>query len=201
MKLLARIISVVFHPLLMTTYLFTILTFYFPMMMLPLRPSFAFLGLIALMTFILPLLNFLFFKTTGTIRNFNLPEREQRILPFFFISILYCVVTFLFYWKVAVPNVTKLLMIISALVVISAIITLTYKISVHAVAVWGISGIILPLNKVSQGSLLIPTVVLIIIAGSVMSSRLSLNAHTPREVMVGAMLGFGLAFTGMLVLF
>lgn len=197
----ARILSVVFHPLLMTTYLFAILSFYFPMMLLPLRPSFAFLGLISLMTFILPLLNFFFFRTTGTISNFTLPERQQRILPFFFISILYCVVTFLFYWKVAVPNITKLLMIISALVVISAVITLTYKISVHAVAVWGVSGIILPLNKVSEGSLLIPTVVLIVIAGSVMSSRLSLNAHTPREVMVGSMVGFGISFAGMLILF
>lgn len=185
----------------MTTYLFALLSFYFPVILLPLRPSLAFLGLIFLMTFILPALNFLFFKTTGTINNFTLPERQQRILPFFFISILYCVVTFLFYWKVSVPNITKLLMIVSALVVVSALITLTYKISVHALAIWGVGGIILPLNKITQGNLLIPTAVLIVVAGMVMSSRLSLNAHTPREVMIGAMVGFGVAFTGMLLLF
>lgn len=201
MRGVAKIISIVFHPLLMTTYLFLLLSFYVTPILQPIRPSAGFLGLIFLMTFVLPALNFLFFKVTGTVENLAMPERKQRIIPFLFISILYCVVTFLFYWKVKVPSVTSMLMIISAMVVISAVITLFYKVSIHSAAVWGIIGILLPLNKISNGTLLVPTVVLVVIAGLVMSSRLLLNAHTPREVLAGSLLGFGIGFAGIVVLF
>jgi membrane-associated phospholipid phosphatase len=200
-KGVAKIISIVFHPLLMTTYLFLLFSFYVPIILQPIRPSLGFIGLIFLMTFVLPALNFLFFKATGTVENLSMPERKQRTLPFLFISILYCVVTFLFYWKVKVPNVTFTLMIISFLVVIAAVITLFYKVSIHSAAIWGIIGILLPLNKVSSGVLLVPTVVLIAAAGLVMSSRLMLNAHTPREVLTGSVLGFAVGFTGIVILF
>ena len=185
----------------MTTYLFVTLFFFLPVIFQPIRPSFAFIGLISLMTFVLPALNFIFFKVTGTIGNLAMPERRQRTLPFLFISILYCVVTFLFHWKVSVASVTHLLMIITALVVISASITLFYKVSIHSAAIWGIVGILLPLYKSSNGSLLISIIVSIIAAGLVMSSRLILDAHTPREVLAGSLLGFGVGFAGMLILF
>ncbi|MBK5280242.1 MAG: phosphatase PAP2 family protein [Bacteroidia bacterium] len=154
-----------------------------------------------MMTFILPAINFLFFKVTGTIDNLAMPERKQRIIPFLFISILYCAVTFLFHWKVNAAAVTNLLMTISAMVVISASITLFYKVSIHSAAIWGIVGILLPLYKSSSGLLLIPITILIIVAGMVMSSRLMLNAHTPREVLTGSLLGFGIGFGGVLILF
>lgn len=201
MKGVAKIVSIVFHPLLMSTYLFLILFYFLPSIFQPMRPSLIFIGFISLMTFLLPALNFLFFKVTGTVENLAMPERKQRTLPFSFISILYVLVTFLFYWKVNVPNVTNMLMIISALVVVSAAITLFYKVSIHSAAIWGIIGILLPLNKISNGILLIPTIVLIVIAGMVMSSRLVLNAHTPREVLAGCLLGFGVGFTGIVILF
>ena len=87
------------------------------------------------------------------------------------------------------------------MIVSSASITLFYKVSIHSAAIWGIVGILLPLNKVADGLLLIPTVILIVAAGLVMSSRLMLNAHTPREVLVGSLLGFGVGFSGIAILF
>lgn len=68
-------------------------------------------------------------------------------------------------------------------------------------AISGIVGILLPLNKISNGLFLIPTVTFIVLAGLVMSSRLILNAHTPREILVGSLLGFGVGFAGILILF
>lgn len=201
MKGFAKFISIVFHPLLMSTYLFVILSLFLPIILQPLRPSLGFIGVIFLMTFILPAINFIFFKVTGTVDNLAMPDRKQRTIPFLFISILYCAVTFLFYWKVNVTNVTSLLMIISAMVVSSACITLFYKVSIHSAAIWGIVGILLPLNKISNGVLLIPTVIIIVFAGLVMSSRLMLNAHTPREVLSGSLLGFGIGFVGVVMLF
>ena len=198
----AKIISVVFHPLLMTTYLFVILAFFFPMIFQPIHPTPWFIFLIFLMTFLLPSLNFIFFRVTGTIKDLHMFNRTERILPFAFVTILYCVVTFMFYWKFPVPNVLKLMMIITAMVIASAVVTLFYKVSVHSVAICGIIGILLPLNNASEeGQLLYPTIAALAMAGVVMSSRLQLNAHVPREVLVGAIMGFAIGFGGVIFLF
>lgn len=201
MNRLAMFFSVVFHPLLMTTYLFVVLSFYLPGMLQPIRPGWL-VFLIFLMTFVLPSLNFVFFRITGTIKDLNLFKRTDRILPFAFITILYCVVTFMFYWKFPVPNVLRLLSIVTLMVIVSAVITLFYKVSVHSVAACGIIGILLPLNNASeQGLLLYPTIAALVIAGIVMSSRLQLNAHVLREVLFGALLGFTIGFGGVIYLF
>jgi hypothetical protein len=200
-KKAAHVISVVFHPLLMTTYLFVILFFYLPTLLLPARASLWLLFLIFLMTFLLPCLNFLFFRFTGTIKDLALTEKRDRILPFTFISILYGVVTYMFYWKFPVPNLLKLMMIITSMVITCTVITPFYKVSVHSLAIWGIIGILMPLNQATDGALLYPLVSGMVIAGIVMSARLLLDAHVPREVMIGSVLGFAIGFAGMMYLF
>jgi hypothetical protein len=199
---LSQFVSVVFHPLLMTTYLFIVLSYFLPGILQPIRPSLWFVFLICLMTFLLPSMNFIFFRITGTIKDLQMFNRTDRILPFAFVTILYCVVTFMFYWKFPAPNVLKLMMIITAMVIAASAITLFYKVSVHSMAICGIIGILLPLNSASeQGSLLYPTIAAIVIAGVVMSSRLQLNAHVPREVLVGGIVGFAIGFGGVILLF
>jgi membrane-associated phospholipid phosphatase len=85
---------------------------------------------------------------------------------------------------------------------VSAIVTVFYKVSIHSLALWGGVGILLPLNKAADnGALLWPTMGIIVSAGLVMSSRLQLNAHVPREILVGSLLGFALGFSGMVILF
>lgn len=94
------------------------------------------------------------------------------------------------------------MMIVSAMVVFATTVTFFYKLSVHSLAMWGAVGMMLPMNKVSEmGSLLIPTVVVIVVAGMVMSARLALNAHTPREILIGSTSGFAIGFFGMIILF
>lgn len=198
----SHVISVVFHPLLMPTWLFSILALTLPGILQPLKPSWWFLFLIFLMTFLLPSLNFIFFRATGTIKDFYMTDRTERTVPFAFITILYCVVTFMFHWKFPVDNVLKLMIIITAMVIVSAVVTLFYKVSVHSLAAAGFVGILLPLNNASeQGHLLYPTVGAILVAGIVMSSRLQLNAHVLREVAVGAAAGFVIGFAGTIYLF
>jgi membrane-associated phospholipid phosphatase len=200
-KKTAQVISVVFHPLLMTTYLFVVLSLYLPSLLLPARSSLWLIFLIFLMTFLLPSFNFLFFRFSGTIRDLSFGERKDRVLPFAFIAILYCVVTIMFYWKFPVPNLLKLMLIVTAMVIVSSLTTLFYKVSVHSVGVWGILGILVPLNQATDGMLLYPLTGGLVIAGAVMSARLLLNAHVPREVMIGGVMGFAIGFAGMLLLF
>ena len=207
MNLLSRIVSFLFHPLLLATYMFALFAFSLPAGLDPLKEDghLNFVFLIFCVTFVLPALNIGIFKTFGSIRSFAMEERQERIIPFSFITILYGVITYLFYSRTRVSlndNLLKFLLIIDILVLIATIVTIFYKVSVHSMSIWGFIGIILPLNRVSEdGALFFPTIIAFVIAGLVMTARLQLNAHTPREVMVGSMLGFAISFTSMIVLF
>ena len=207
MNVLARIASILFHPLLLATYLFTLFIFLFPVALEPLKSEghFSFLLLIFCVTFVLPALNVGMFKMMGTIKTLEMREKRERILPFIFITILYIAVTYLFYSKPRIgfhDNLLKFLIIIDALVLIATLTTFFYKVSVHSLAAWGMIGILIPLNKVLEdNTLFYPTLIIIVIAGVVMSARLKLNAHTPREVLVGSVLGFATSFVAMVILF
>ncbi len=204
MKFAANLISYVLHPLLMTTYLVLILTFSFPSMLM-IRPekNYLIVGLIFVFTFILPAMNVLVLRYFGNITSLSLFERKERVAPFIFITILYILVTLLFYYKLSFnQNFNKLMMIVTAMIVISMIVTLFYKISIHSLAITGLIGILLPLNKITEDNrLLLPTVLTICAAGLVMAARLKLGAHTPREVMHGSLIGFMVGFCGMILLF
>lgn len=207
MTVLARIISIIFHPLLLATYLFGLLTFVLPAALDPLKEEghLNFIFLIFCVTFLFPALNVGIFKTFGSIKTLAMKERQERIIPFSFITILYVVVTYLFYTRTRIglnDNLLKFLIIIDALVLVATVVTYFYKVSVHSMGICGMIGILLPLNKISEdGALFYPTLVTIVLAGVVMSARLQLNAHTPREVMIGGVLGFTTSFLLMFFLF
>jgi membrane-associated phospholipid phosphatase len=203
-KQVAKFISVVLHPLLLTTYLVIVLSYYFPSMLkIRKENQMIIIGLVFVFTFVLPAVILVMLRAFGTIQSLTLQSRKERILPFVFISMFYVLFTFLFYFKLPFSaNFEKLMMIVSALVVVSLLITFFYKISIHSIAMGGGIGILLPLNQVTeQMSLLWPTAFTILATGLVMSSRLLLDAHTPREVMYGSVVGFVVGFFGMIILF
>ncbi|MBX2946160.1 MAG: hypothetical protein KF725_10025 [Cyclobacteriaceae bacterium] len=202
----ARIISIIFHPLLMPTYLFALLAAVSPALLYPFVQSIdAFLTLLFLMTFLLPAVNVGLFRLLGVVKDVSMVNRKERIRPFAMIALLYAVFTYLLSSKFKISlgdNVFNLIIIIDGLVIFSLLITFFYKASIHSVGVWGVIGILLPLNKViDDNAIFSATLVALVVAGVVMSARLQLNAHTPREVLVGSVVGFSIGFFGMIILF
>ncbi len=207
MSVLARITSFVFHPLLMATYLIGLFSFQYPVALYPIKSdsNLSFLGLLFLLTFALPAINIGFLRIFGIISSLSLEDRAERTKPFLIILTLYGLFTYLLYTKTRLSmgdNLFSLILIIDALVLVSVLITIMYKASIHSLAIWGVIGILFPLNKVTEdGSLFLPTLIALVLAGIIMSARLYLNAHTPREVLVGSVIGFSVGFFGMLILF
>ena len=207
MNTLARIISFVFHPLLMATYLIGLFSFVFPAAIFPVKVEsrVVFLVPLFLLTFVLPAVNIVFFKVFGVITSWSMESHADRIKPFLLITLLYGLFTLLLYYKTGLKmgdNLFNLILVIDALVLCSFFVTIFYKVSVHSLAIWGAIGILLPLNKVADGgSLFAPTLAAIVLAGLVMSARLQLNAHSPREVLVGSVAGFAVGFFSMIILF
>jgi membrane-associated phospholipid phosphatase len=204
---LARIISFIFHPLLMATYLLILMALTLPAALDPLKPEkfLTFIILIFIVTFVLPVLNLGIFRVFGTIDSFTLKERKQRILPFLFISVIYVSITYVFYSKYRFglnDNILRIMIIMDLLVLVATLVTFFFKVSVHSMGIWGLVGIALLLTKISEvNTLFYATIGLILLAGVVMASRLQLDAHTPREVIWGGVLGLATSMAGMLILF
>jgi membrane-associated phospholipid phosphatase len=188
----------------MATYMVAIVGFYFPVMLSISPQNFRIiLGIVFGFTFLLPVINIIMFRYFGTISSYTLHSRNERLVPFVAIAIIYVVMIFLFYNKLPLSDsFNKLMTIATALVVFSALITFFYKASIHSLAACGLIGILLPMNKaIENNALLWPTALVIIIAGLIMSARLYLNAHTFNEVITGALAGFSIGFAGMLIMF
>jgi len=204
---IAKAVSVLFHPLLMATYLFLLLSYTLPSALdpIPMEGQQNFILLIFIVTFLLPVMNIGLFKILGSIRSITFQERRDRLLPFSLITIFYGFVTYLFYAKFRIglhDNVLKLMLILDLLVAAATVATFFYKVSIHTLCMWGLLGIIIPLNKVSDNSIMVyPSIVILFLTGLVMSSRLQLNAHTSSEIWFGALLGFAVSFIGMTVFF
>ena len=203
----ARVLSVIFHPLFIPTYFFLLLWWAVPTSLEPISPELQgkFLVFIFLVTCVLPLLNVSIFKTFGTIRSFAMPERRERLLPFAFIAVIYIAVTYLFHLHARMnlnDNFLKFMVIIDMLVVMATITTCFFKVSVHSITIWGLIGILVPLNKITEvNTIFYPTLGVIALAGFIMAARLATGAHNPREVMLGAVLGLLTGFSGMFLLF
>lgn len=207
MNVIARIISYVFHPLLMGTYLFALMVFLLPAALFPINPGsqLLFLALFFIITFILPVCLMSFLKIFGSIKSFKLESREERVFPFIMILLLYAAFTYTLTYQNKIgfdDNVFKFLLIIDGLVLIGTLITLFYKVSIHAIGIMGLAGILIPLNRESDNTLLLwITIGVVLLAGIIMSARLLLNTHTPRQVLVGALSGFLIGFFGIILLF
>jgi hypothetical protein len=206
-NVLARVISFVFHPLLMATYLFALMAWLFPTALSPISAEGhrTFILLIFLVTFLLPALNIGIFKALGTIQSVAMVERRERILPFLFITVIYFVITYLLYSKTKMDlsdNFLRLMLIIDLLVVVSLLCTFFFKVSVHSIGIWGLVGIAVLLTKMTAlNSLLYLSIAFIFLAGVIMSARLALGVHTSREVMWGSIIGLVTSVSGMLFLF
>lgn len=207
MNVPARIISYVFHPLLMGTYLFLIMALLLPAALYPINAGsqLLFVGIYFVMSFLLPVLMISMMKVFGSVKSLAMENRRERVFPFFMILVLYATFTYMLTYQNRIgleDNIFRFILIIDALVFVSFLITLFYKVSVHAVGIAGLAGILLPLNQQSDNQLLFwVTIGVVVLAGVVMSARLQLNAHTPRQILVGGLAGLLIGFFGVILLF
>nr|WP_262921615.1 hypothetical protein [Pontibacter ruber] len=197
-------LSVVFHPLLVPTYLFAFILYYLPVpvLTLPLSSRWMVLAMIFFTTVIIPGLGAYALVRTGHIDSMEMDRREQRRLPLLFTGLCYGVTSYLFYREPVFDQLFYVVMgIIATSVFLTWVISLFWKVSAHSMAMGGSLGLLLFLNRlVPEAELLSPIIFDVLIAGAVLSARLSLDAHTPAQVYTGFGSGFLLAFTAALFL-
>lgn len=199
-----KIVSVVFHPLLIATYLSYVLFTNAPELFPRVLPqvTLQFLLVIFITTCVMPALSIFLLRTFSFISNLELTERSERIKPFIFIAFYYAASSYLFADKLEMGLVFMTVMIgVTILIVILSIITLWFKISIHAAAIWGGLGFVSAMTLVLGAQLGWYYYALILAAGLTSTSRLYLGYHRPEEVWSGAILGFAYSFLLILIIF
>jgi len=202
---LASIISYVLHPLMMSTYLFTILVIIAPYYILPIgyatTGSVVLVSLIWITTFIIPVLSLFILKMTGSISSLQLDKKEERITPIMYTTLMYAVTTYLFASKVELGEPIFIFLGISTLLLgIGAVITIFWKISLHGIGIGGLVGCLMGLNQQSvldNFYLVLP--LLLLTSALVLSARLKLNAHSPKQVYIGFVLGIFVSFVSFII--
>lgn len=151
-------------------------------------------GLLFITTFLLPGLSVLSLRFFGNISSLTMTRREDRRIPFLFVTAIYLITTaFFFRTFPQLPFVNLSIAGITLCLIVLTAISQYWKISAHAIAAGGITGIITALMHHYQNPALVyPLVLLLVLSGAVMWARLYLNHHKPAEVWAGWFTGFGL---------
>jgi len=230
---LAKIVSAVFHPLWIPTFLFAIIFRYTPSLATPINQEvmprmllviFALTGIIPLLTLSVMRLPYFMLmarlwtmqmtgeangktvmglrdqiesaRNQSIIQSFEMNDRNERVIPFFIITVFYFAVCIMMSNKMGWDSFIILaLTTIAGISLMVTLVTLKWKISVHSVAVSSVVGFLLAAVFIrAESALLYPLLVCIVAAGSVMSARLYLNVHTPAQVGWGCLLGFVVSF-------
>ena len=192
-----KAIAVVFHPLLMPTYTFAILVSVTPQVLPPM--GWALLPFITLSTFLTPSLGVLVLRVSGSISSIAMAERQERYLPLLFASIFYTVSTVMFMIKIQADGVASTMLIsTTVLILVLMVITWFYKVSIHSAGVSGVLGFLTVIYMSSPTlQLKYAIATALIISGLVMTARLFVNAHTPKQVLLGWVIGFVICFSGL----
>lgn len=202
----AWLISGIFHPLLVPTYMLLLLLlinpFLFGLRGLGEPLARQTLVMVFLYTCFIPVVSVAIMKALDMVDSLLLEDRMQRIGPYLLVLVLYLWVYYNFARNGEVPTayIAFMLGVVIALS-ITFFVNVFAKISAHAVGMGGMVGMVL-LATVMFGSqaiqlggwlISLPLLLMLTIlaAGLTGSARLQLEAHTPLDVGMGFLVGFG----------
>jgi hypothetical protein len=188
---MAKIIAIVFHPLLMPVYGITII-FSAPTLLgyLPFNVKKLLILIMLVNNVLLPFSLLPFFFYRNIITSWTLSERKERNIPLVITTVLYCATSFIIF-RFQIPVFLKSYIFASAfLSLIVTVINLWWKISLHSVGAGALIGMVLMLSLRMLTPLEWYLVPVIVAGGFVLSSRLELNLHNPQQVWIGLLTGF-----------
>jgi len=193
---IARIISIIFHPILIPTYLIAVFIHLdaFFALMIPDEAKWKIIVLVMITSAIFPVTVIYGMFRFRIISSLHMETREERLYPYLVTAIFMSLSTYMI-WQINIsPVYYYILLGASLLAITTLLINLYWKISAHTVAMGGVLGILIALQAVLMIDLLWLIAISLLIGGLVGFSRLSLGSHKQSQVYVGYLLGFLLTF-------
>lgn len=190
-KTWARILSVIFHPLLVPSF-FLLILFRLPVYLqlnIPFKVKSLVLLFVFLMTFVLPVLVILGMWMLKLVESMEMRHRHERLLPMVVIVIFFYI-TFFSLKQLAVFQPATVFMLGSVVLVLMGLVfNYFYKISQHMIAWGGLSGAMISMSLNLHAPLYFWIFGTILASGLTGYARLKTAAHTPFEVYTGWLLG------------
>lgn len=210
MRLLARGISLLFHPLLILTYILVVLMvlnpYLFGINSISELNGRVLLLRVFISTFFIPGFAVMMLTFLGLSSSMELPKREDRYGPYIITGIFYLWLFRNFLDNPTIPNIYTSFVLGAVIgLFLAFLINIFSKISAHAVGMGGLVGMILllmlqsdyqtleiglPWLGTTQFSLLALFLTSLFLSGLVGTARLLLEAHDPMDLYGGYLIGF-----------
>ena len=194
MRLFAKILSSLFHPLLMLTYGITIALTCTFLALYPLRMKWLIWGSTFLSTAVLPGTFIYLLIRKGVASDVELTKRKDRCLPYliFLTSVALCLY---FFYRMMMPFWLIALSIgVCVALLIAFCVNFFWKISAHMIGIGGLTGGLMGIAHIHLINPYPAFMAMLLIAGLVGTSRIFLKRHTPMQVYAGFSLGFMCTF-------
>jgi hypothetical protein len=187
---MAKFMSVIFHPVFMPLY-GLIIIFSAPTLFgfLPLVQKKIVLLIFSTNNILLPLSLIPYLKWRKMISSWTIDDRSERVIPMAITSFFYMVTVYVVL-KFNIPVFIKSFILSTSLFsFVLTVINFWWKISIHSAGAGAMTSLIFVLS-IRMHTPLTPFLISAILAsGLILSSRLWLNSHNPREVWFGYLAG------------
>lgn len=201
LQIVFKIISIVFHPLLMPTYGTILFLWAYPSISpsTPIEegdivrtPQHVLMS-VFINTFMMPAIAILMMKGIGFIKSLEMEDKKDRIIPFI------ATMTFYIWAFLAVkdyfnfmPNIYIIFMLGTVIsLMASFFINLFFKLSIHMVGISGLLVATMLMMMSAEKSLITIFLLIITLNGLIATARLYLKAHTVKELYIGFLVGVG----------
>lgn len=199
MKKMARVISTLFHPLLIPSLgLLILLNSGTYLSLLDPAAKRAIMFVIALGTLIFPLMLLPVLQYRTLVMNEQQAAGESKLLPKVIILALY-VMTYVYFRKLPVNHVIHayVFSVVLTLLILLAL-NAKYKVCMHSAAMGGLAGLVIALIFLYETPIQGLLMLVLLAGGLTASARLALEANRPWEVAAGYLIGFGVVLTTVL---
>ena len=191
MKIAAKIISYVFHPLIMPIIGLSIIfnTDSYINYAVPQELKQAVLILVGASTFLIPLLISLLLLNRKLINSLEMETQKERVIPYS-ITISFYVLTLYMLKQAPIPAIIFNFIIGATLsIIIAFVINIRWKISAHMIGIGGLVGALLCISILLEIYITPFFILSLLVAGLIGSARLILKAHTSSQVYAGFAVG------------
>ncbi|GMT45274.1 MAG: hypothetical protein IEMM0006_1106 [bacterium] len=197
-KIFARVLSIIFHPLLVPTW-FLLILFKLPFythLNFPTKINAMVLFFVFVMTFVLPALAATGMWFLKLIENLEMRQRHERTFPMIAIAVFFYITFYLLKQLSVFQAVTIFMLGSTMLVVLGLGFNYFYKISQHMIAWGGLTGALIALGLSLHSPFYFWLFGIIMVSGIMGFARLKTASHTPFEIYSGYLLGV-LVMTGL----
>ncbi|KRD63253.1 MULTISPECIES: hypothetical protein [unclassified Flavobacterium] len=189
MKKLLPIFSYILHPIFISLYA-TLFYLFYKGDIFSTQEKYFVLIQILVINVVVPVLFYLLLRSTGHVKSIMLSQTSERTIPLILQCFLYILLVKRSIVIIRYPEL-HFFFLGALFSTILALVSTLFKVkaSLHMVAICGFAIFVIGLNIHLQMHNPYWPALLILLSGVVASSRLEMNAHTSREILIGLFIG------------